>query len=482
VAIFNSKDVSQHSAVLNIIKTLFVMVLLTGGAIIFNGDAQSLVIDPLERMMGLVRKLAENPLAVAKVDGPHGEAETQGKDYETRVLEQTLSKIGGLLQVGFGVAGADIIRQNMGTGGDLQVMIPGNKVTCVFGFGIIEHFTETVSCLEERICQYINEIARIVHGAVHDYYGAANKNIGVAFLVAWKICKGMLPGLKDPRDVPPAVAPTAEEEEAHAQEIDMLRKNKVSIQRGAGRRKRKITPMEMVDSAIAAFLRCQLDISRANESGFFAKYINAKVKEAFGNDFSVHMGFGMHIGWAIEGAIGSRFKVDASYLSPNVNMSARLEAATHQFGCPFLLSEWIVGECSPGARALCRLIDRVTVKGSQVPMSLYTFDISSTYNIKDALKPKFTETGEQVPLNFEQDIDILSLRRGIDPEFFVLFDSGVKAYLAGDWQKAKNDLERADRLKGDDGDGPTQCLLSYMGNRNFVAPDTWLGFRALTSK
>ena len=40
------------------------------------------------------------------------------------------------------------------------------------------------------------------------------------------------------------------------------------------------------------------------------------------------MGFGLHVGWAIEGAIGSYFKIDASYLSPNVNMSSRLEAAT----------------------------------------------------------------------------------------------------------------------------------------------------------
>ena len=51
------------------------------------------------------------------------------------------------------------------------------------------------------------------------------------------------------------------------------------------------------------------------------------------------MGFGLHQGWAIEGAIGSFFKVDASYLSPNVNMAARLEAATNMFGVPILISD-----------------------------------------------------------------------------------------------------------------------------------------------
>lgn len=54
--------------------------------------------------------------------------------------------------------------------------------------------------------------------------------------------------------------------------------------------------------------------------------------------YSVKMGFGLHLGWAIEGLIGSSFKIDASYLSPNVNMAARLEAATKQYGVQILIS------------------------------------------------------------------------------------------------------------------------------------------------
>jgi class 3 adenylate cyclase len=33
---------------------------------------------------------------------------------------------------------------------------------------------------------YVNEIAEIVHGIVDKYSGAANKNIGDAFLLVWK--------------------------------------------------------------------------------------------------------------------------------------------------------------------------------------------------------------------------------------------------------------------------------------------------------
>jgi hypothetical protein len=50
------------------------------------------------------------------------------------------------------------------------------------------------------------------------------------------------------------------------------------------------------------------------------------------------MGFGLHQGWSIEGAIGSFFKIDASYLSPHVNMSSRIEYCTRSYGVPILVS------------------------------------------------------------------------------------------------------------------------------------------------
>mmetsp|Transcript_28001 Transcript_28001/g.36182 ORF Transcript_28001/g.36182 Transcript_28001/m.36182 type:complete len:983 (-) Transcript_28001:549-3497(-) len=73
----------------------------------------------------------------------------------------------------------------------------------------------------------------------------------------------------------------------------------------------------------------------------------------------VALGYGMHFGWAIEGAIGSNMKIDASYLSPHVNTAARLEAATKQFGTMFLMSEEFVQQLSPKNQALSRRIDNV---------------------------------------------------------------------------------------------------------------------------
>lgn len=88
------------------------------------------------------------------------------------------------------------------------------------------------------------------------------------------------------------------------------------------------------------------------------------------------MGFGLHVGWAIEGGIGSQFKIDASYLSPNVNMSSRLEAATKQFGANILISGELADLMTLKNKELLRRIDRVTVKGSNQPIDLYTVDLS----------------------------------------------------------------------------------------------------------
>jgi class 3 adenylate cyclase len=69
------------------------------------------------------------------------------------------------------------------------------------------------------------------------------------------------------------------------------------------------------------------------------------------------------------------FKIDASYLSPNVNMASRLEAATKQFGVPILISGALHDIFSEDIRPLCREIDTVTVKGSAQPIRLYTIDL-----------------------------------------------------------------------------------------------------------
>lgn len=53
----------------------------------------------------------------------------------------------------------------------------------VFGFCDIRRFTDTTEVLQEGVMEFVNVIAHLVHGAVAARGGAANKNIGDAFLL-----------------------------------------------------------------------------------------------------------------------------------------------------------------------------------------------------------------------------------------------------------------------------------------------------------
>jgi class 3 adenylate cyclase len=116
-------------------------------------------------------------------------------------------------------------------------------------------------------------------------------------------------------------------------------------------------------------------LTKLKKSRILSKY---KSHEGLNNvvmsPFEVKMGFGLHVGWAIEGAIGSFYKIDASYLSPHVNLASRLEGATKSFGVPILLSGELYSYFSEEVRGMCRQVDRVIVKGRSDPLDLYTCD------------------------------------------------------------------------------------------------------------
>lgn len=112
--------------------------------------------------------------------------EIKNEPMETAMLESTLSKIGALLALGFGEAGSEIIAKNMAQGGEVNPMLPGIKLMSIFGFCDIRNFTDATEVLQEGVMLFVNEIGEIIHGIVDKYSGAANKNIGDAFLLVWK--------------------------------------------------------------------------------------------------------------------------------------------------------------------------------------------------------------------------------------------------------------------------------------------------------
>lgn len=130
------------------------------------------------------------------------------------------------------------------------------------------------------------------------------------------------------------------------------------------------------DRALACVLEVFQELERSVALGAYENH--QMIRQRLGPNFRVKMGYGLHAGWAIEGAIGSRHKVDPSYLSAHVNIASRLESATKQYGVPLLMSEAFVKRVvmEENIQGL-RLIDRVTVKGSDLPMGIYVFDTKS---------------------------------------------------------------------------------------------------------
>ncbi len=82
----------------------------------------------------------------------------------------------------------------------------------------------------------------------------------------------------------------------------------------------------------------------------------------------------------------------------------------------------------PQAASRCRRIDRVTVKGSQYPEDLYTFDVHA---IPSGVGCYCAVPGHFLDANFADDDAIKFMQAGIPTEFQASFKAGVDAYLLG---------------------------------------------------
>jgi len=127
------------------------------------------------------------------------------------------------------------------------------------------------------------------------------------------------------------------------------------------------------------------------------------------------------------GAIGSEHKIDVSYLSPHVNMASRLEAATKQYSTDILLSDSIYSLMSPSTRSRCRLVDRVTVKGSQQPVLLYTYDVPDI----ESLGCLSDNTRLSDPLLSSEDFFSTVVPPSTSCDFRALHRSAMDLYLGG---------------------------------------------------
>ncbi len=200
------------------------------------------------------------------------------------------------------------------------------------------------------------------------------------------------------------------------------------------------------------------------------------------------MGFGLHTGWAIEGSIGSKVKVDASYLSPHVNLASRLEAATKKYRIPLLMSDVFVSGLTGSVQSTCRRVDRVVFKGCNEPMTIFYQDIEPLSSFQE--KPrnysdlilstswKGKEEIEAAGVDLNETIKTLQS----DKTFLIreVYEDAFNAYVDGEWGKCKILFHLW--LEKFPGDVIVQSLTTFLITYNFQCPTTWRGQHVLESK
>lgn len=308
---FDLRPFVKQESLFNLLTVLFVCIMLLLASIGFANDANRLVLYPVENMIAKVETIRNNPLQAMKVADEEFKVEeinrakaakqeksrlqvvmewtgcSSKKDnteiMETVILEKTIIKLGSLLALGFGEAGANIIEHNM-HGVDsacVDAMVEGTRVECIIGATRIRDFSTATEVLQAKVMTFVNQIAEIVHGVVDEFHGAANKNNGDTFLMIWR----------------------------------MGDTDKVS---------------KLADMSILAFTRILGAIHRTPVLAAYRGHPG--LQQRLGKDCRVNLSSGLHYGWAIEGAVGSEFKIDASYLSPNVSIAETVERATQICG------------------------------------------------------------------------------------------------------------------------------------------------------
>jgi len=492
---FDTRKYSQSEAAFGICITSFVCVVLCVASVYFSNDANKLVLDPVKRMIEKVEAIRDDPLMAMKMADEEFKVElkthhrktkakqnqnsmkalqerianctysakSKNEAMETVVLEKTIIKLGSLLALGFGEAGASIIGQNLACSDSagVNVMIPGTKVESIVCKARINDFSTATEVLQEKVMTFVNQIAEIIHGVVDQFHGAANKNNGDTFLLIWRTSVG-----DDDRQL----------------------------------------QSKFADMSLMALAKILGGVHRAP---MLADYrTHPGLQQRLGSDCRVNCSFGLHFGWAIEGAVGSEFKIDASYLSPNVSIAASVEAATKVYEVPILVSQSVVELASDGMADVCRLIDRVVIRGSAKPMGLYSLDLDVSclvveeiwaprkWNPRERFKArqflemeKDNKLRDDMAVEFESDQDIMDMRELYTIDFQMMFHMGFQNYTNGEWQVAKHLLSNARAMLRGVDDGPCKALLQFMEAHSASDPDgtlraprNWKGVRVYPSR
>ena len=478
-----SKVVTRSIILLS--RMIYIYLLIVILTKVLRNLCNKLLLNPIEDMIKIVDLVAKDPVNSKTIEdlkkdcikSLDNSSKKNSNDYEIKIIQFAIIRISALMAIGFGEAGGEILKENIQSSEGLNPMLEGKKITAIFGFCYIRHFPEINETLQEKTMIFVNQISEIVHSAVDKFGGITNKNLGDCFLLVWKFKDDSI--LNSQRNFV----------NSNLQRISSRPKTIEEEERSC----------YLSDSALLAFLSI---IKKINKNRIILSYRNNEaLQEKLGKNFKVQMGFGLHLGWGIEGAIGSYYKIDCSYLSPNVNIAARLETATNIYGVDILFSGEFYDTLSTYMKQYCRKIDCVALKGCVNPVNLYTVDVNTNIrpgkekpdnkkmNIRERRMKKMklknsyelhtNKTIGEVYIGKSKGMKHL-LKKPKNETFLNYFDEGFMYYINGDWKEAYEELKNA--LFLDKNDGPTKTLLRYIKKYNKIAPSEWDGYRKLEAK
>ena len=386
VGLFDMRQTKKDGALVELIDTIFILIIWFFGVTAFAGPVMTLVVTPIERMIRLLSMLVKDPLGYQGtsrykkfvLEEDHYTKNTKWtkdvlKGMETSFLMSTILRIGSLMKVGFGAAGVEIIRNNLAKGeskGGLVLNTQGTTVQCIFLFCDIRQFTDATESLQEEVFVFTNKIASVIHSICNSYGGSANKNVGDAFLMSWLL--------------------SDEKSEGGA----TRRRSSFGARNSRG--PNRLTRSQIkADSALLAVIKISialyydkffLEDMTETKRGRLMKKISNRMGPV------VQMGFGLHCGKAVQGAIGTQRKLDATYVSDAVEFAEFLESSTKKFKVNMLMSDAFEDLLSPQVQRRCRKVDQILILEDDM----------------DPDDPDLVEIAEKVDLyTYDMDIDEL---------------------------------------------------------------------------
>ena len=411
----------------------------------FSRKLNILIIKPIEFLFKYVKSTNKHPLSISKRKKFKKEINDLYNSspiyLKIKHLQKHFGIIYSLLSIGLGPAGDNLI-QNFKP--EATNFPEAKKINAIFCFINIKHFEKLSSALKERLLQCINTIAAVVHQQTLIHDGEINRNLGDVFLLIWRI-----------------------------NDDDSKR-----------------TQQKMFEKSLTSVINILHDIYRNKNIYEFEQEVKNIRK-----DFSLDIAVGLHSGWAIEGSIGSKYKIDSSYLSPNVNIAARLMAACCQYKKYILLSENFYRNLNDKSKDVCRVIDVIAVKGSVLPIAVFSVELTREIFIDGELpimnrkelnklnlelKKKAISKNLLGLLKEKRNIQMFMNRSEFTKFFYETFREGFDAYVEGNWEEAKDKLETCLLLTNKD--TPSVLLYNYISEFNFISPKDWKGYRQLTSK